>query len=126
MLKVILIKLLNNLTSASSYDEVTENKYDTENEIDVMMMHGVVPVFISCKNGEFTADELYKLNTVAECFGGKYSKKVLVSTAIDTFKKNTKEYLKQRIKDMDIKLISNVQAMSDGELAKELKSIVKN
>lgn len=108
------------------HDEVTENKYDTENEIDVMMMHGVVPVFISCKNGEFTADELYKLNTVAECFGGKYSKKVLVSTAIDTFKKNTKEYLKQRIKDMDIKLISNVQAMNDGELAKELKSIVKN
>lgn len=52
--------------------------YDTENEIDVMMMHGMVPVFVSCKNGYIEKDELYKLNTVANRFGGKYAKKFLL------------------------------------------------
>ena len=31
------------------------------NEIDVMMMHGMQPVFISCKNGSVETEELYKL-----------------------------------------------------------------
>ena len=55
---------------------------DTLNEIDVLSLRGVIPTFISCKNGKVTAEELYKLNTVAHRFGGQYSKKVLVATAI--------------------------------------------
>jgi hypothetical protein len=51
------------------HDESVEDIYDTENEIDVMLMHDVVPVFISCKNGTVTSDELYKLNTVADHYG---------------------------------------------------------
>ena len=42
-----------------------QDGYDTENEIDVMMMHGMVPVFVSCKNGYVDKDELYKLHAVA-------------------------------------------------------------
>ena len=59
-----------------------QNGYDTENEIDVIMMHGMVPVFVSCKNGYVDKDELYKLNAVATRFGGKYAKKVLVATSL--------------------------------------------
>ena len=102
------------------HDEETENIYDTENEIDVMLMHGVVPIFISCKNGVVTSEELYKLNTVAERFGGKYAKKVLVATALDT-KGDADEYFRQRAKDMGIKIIENV--FDDQELIRSLKNL---
>ena len=56
------------------------NAYNT-NEIDVFAMKGICPVFISCKNGGFDVNELYKLNTVASRFGSKkYAKKALVTT----------------------------------------------
>ena len=78
-------------------------EYDTENEIDVIMMHGMVPVFVSCKNGYIEKDELYKLNTVATRFGGKYAKKVLVATALDD--SDYSNYLRQRAEDMNIRLV---------------------
>ncbi|MBQ3004644.1 MAG: hypothetical protein IJD88_01815 [Clostridia bacterium] len=57
------------------HDENTEKVLDTENEIDVLMMHGVIPVFVSCKSSSVDSNELYKLNTIAEKFGGPYAKK---------------------------------------------------
>lgn len=77
--------------------------YDTENEIDVIMMHGMVPVFVSCKNGYIEKDELYKLNTVANRFGGKYAKKVLIATALDN--SDYSNYIRQRAADMNIRLV---------------------
>ena len=58
-------------------------KADVDNEIDVMMMHGVMPIFLSCKNGDLKPEELYKLHTVARRFGGAYSRMVLVAPSID-------------------------------------------
>ena len=104
------------------HDEQTEKQYDTENEIDVMLMHGLIPVFISCKNGIVTSDELYKLNTVAERFGGKYAKKVLVATAVSLIGE-AGNYLRQRAKDMNINLIEDVQNLSSEEFARKLKNL---
>lgn len=56
-----------------------EEQRDVANEIDVMMMHGVVPIFVSCKNGGVPTGELYKLQTVARRFGGPYARMVLVA-----------------------------------------------
>lgn len=104
------------------HDEATQEEYDTENEIDVLLMHDTVPVFISCKNGIVTSDELYKLNTVAEHFGGPYAKKVLVATAINSLGEGGK-YLRQRAEDMNIRLLENVQDLDDGEFARKIKSL---
>ena len=52
---------------------------DTVNEIDVMSIKGYVPTFISCKNGSVDQMDLYELDTVAERFGGKYAKKILIA-----------------------------------------------
>lgn len=95
---------------------VKENFYDTINEIDVFLMHDMIPVFISCKNGEVKVDELYKLNTVAERFGGKYARKVLVATALDSLGE-TGKYIRQRAQDMNIRVVENL-----GE--KELKNSI--
>ena len=53
------------------HDERTEQIYDTENEIDVLLMRHCIPLFISCKNGDVKREEPYKLCSVAERFGQK-------------------------------------------------------
>lgn len=52
---------------------------DTLNEIDVLSLHGVIPTFISCKNGNVNQMALYELKTVADKFGGKYAKKAIAA-----------------------------------------------
>ena len=67
-------------------------------------------------------EELYKLNAVAERFGGSYSKKVLVATSLSRLG-NGEAYFKQRAKDMNIKILENVQNMNDNELANKLNNL---
>ena len=67
-------------------------------------------------------EELYKLNTVADHFGGKYAKKVLVSTSLSTLGESG-EYIRQRAADMGIKCIEDVQDMSETELSKKFSSL---
>ena len=56
---------------------------DLINEVDVLALNGNVPTFISCKSGKMNYAQilhaLYELDTVANRFGGKYCKKVLVT-----------------------------------------------
>lgn len=59
---------------------MTDEEKDTENEIDVVLMKGLTLIFISCKNGQVDDDELYKLESVTNRFGGLYAKKVLIAT----------------------------------------------
>ena len=107
--------------------------FDTENEIDVMMMHGMVPVFVSCKNGYVDKDELYKLNAVATRFGGKYAKKVLVATSLDN--SDFSNYLRQRAEDMGIRLVEGYSHngnykdftdMNDIEINRVIRSLWSN
>ena len=85
------------------WDGVIHNQpdEDTTNEIDVLLLHGYCPVFISCKNGHVKKDALYELETVANRFGGKHAKKVLVATKDLT----QSDYL--RAKEMGIIVISS-------------------
>jgi len=98
--------------------------FDTENEIDVLLMHGAVPVFVSCKNGFVDSSELYKLSTVAQRFGGTLAKKVLVATSIDSLGE-AGEYLRARAKEMHIKLVENVQDLDDAAFAKKMRGLWK-
>ncbi|MGN0501964.1 MAG: hypothetical protein ACI4HN_03470, partial [Ruminococcus sp.] len=69
-------------------------------------------------------DELYKLSTVAERFGGKYAKKVLVASETDKMGISG-EYLKQRADEMGIRIIENVDAMEEAELKKAVRNLYK-
>ncbi|MBQ3403812.1 MAG: DUF1887 family protein [Oscillospiraceae bacterium] len=91
---------------------------DVENEIDVILMSGVIPVFVSCKNGLFNADELYKLNTVAERFGGKYAEKVLVYTSA-----RIKGHVLERAEEMGIQLIGRMHEASFAQFGDKLRRI---
>ena len=94
----------------------------TENEIDVMMTRGGIPVFISCKNGFFDANELYKLNSVAEQFGGEYAKKAIVASSLSSLGKGA-AYIRERAEDMGIVLIDDVKTMTDAQLERRLSTI---
>ena len=108
----------------STIHDITDEEKDTENEIDVILMRGLVPIFISCKNGYVDENELYKLNSVAEKFGGPYVQKVLIATYFGKSTEEGHKYFVQRAKDMKIQLIENVHDMSDDEFAKAIKNIL--
>lgn len=52
---------------------------DVLNEIDILSIRDNLPTFISCKIGNVDQKAFYELETVANRFGGKYAKKVLVA-----------------------------------------------
>lgn len=107
---------------ATLHDDGEEQK-DTENEIDIILMKGLVPVFISCKNGFYNENELYKLNTVAYRFGGPYAKKVLVSTYYGQLNEDSKACFAQRASDMGIELIEGVHELSEEDFRRKIRNI---
>ena len=104
------------------WDGDDRDAFRTYNEIDVLAMRGAVPMFISCKNGSVSVEELYKLNTVAEQFGKRYAKKVLVATELDRFGARA-DAVRARADDMGIRLIENIDEISDAELNRLLSTL---
>ena len=100
---------------------VTSDRPNTENEIDVMLMRGVMPIFISCKNGAVIPEEVYKLNTVAEKFGKGYAKKVLIASSAS----NLSIGALVRCNDMGIKVIDDVDKLSIDALRKKIDNLWK-
>lgn len=86
----------------------------TRNEIDVILMHNSTPLFISCKNGSVDEDELYKLHTVAQRFGGPYAKKMLIATELDR-KSTAIRALIRRAWEMDIYLVTDAAKLTPDE-----------
>lgn len=102
----------------------------TSNEIDCIFMRGMVPVFVSCKNGDVKTDELYKLDAVSEKFGSGYAKAALVSTVY--FDPHSRSYegeratenLKNRADDMQIRLLTKVHTLSYDRIGSDLARLV--
>jgi len=104
------------------WDGEIKNNNDTENEIDLIAMCDLVPVFISCKNGAIGEVELYKLHTVASRFGGKHVKKILISSESGA----EVQRLKGRARDMNITIIDGVakeKECSDAFIAEQIKKV---
>lgn len=98
------------------WDLPKDKKAKLTNEIDVLIIKDLIPCFISCKNGSIDVEELYKLSTVAERFGGKYAKKILVAS-------ENWGSVAQRAKEMDIHIIDDVKGCED--FTKDLETILK-
>lgn len=90
-----------------------ENTPDTRNEVDVVLVHGLTPLFISCKNGSVDDEELYKLYTVAQRFGGPRARKMLVLTDLDRGSPKADLSYTQRARDMGIHLVAEGAALKD-------------
>ena len=91
---------------------------DVENEIDIILMRGLMPVFISCKNGSCDINELFKLSVVAEHFGGKFVRSVLAGTEIDKT-----DNLELRAKAMGIKPWLKLHQISENNFISNLSNL---
>ena len=91
---------------------------ETRNEIDVVLMRGTIPLFISCKNGNIGEEELYKLHTVAARFGGPHARKMLIATVLDQKTAAANRSFTQRAWDMDIFLVPDAADMTSEEWRK--------
>jgi len=80
---------------------------DTRNEVDLIFMRGLIPVFVSCKNGQVHKEDLYELYSVGEKFGGEYAKKLLLCTYISNDSQK-KENIINRAKSMNIDIIEDI------------------
>lgn len=92
-----------------------KGRREVENEIDVLLTKGAIGYFISCKNGMVDSSELYKLNTVASRFGGRYAKKILVIS----FFEPDMSFMK-RAEEMGIKVVKNVRLLQKKDFIKRL------
>ncbi|MBE6761147.1 MAG: hypothetical protein E7551_02560 [Ruminococcaceae bacterium] len=103
-----------------------ENKEsDTFNEIDVILLSDLIPIFISCKNGQIDDSELYKLEAVANRFGGENVKKVLISTYFGK-QGSSKQHFCKRAVDMDIVFIDQVHKLSNSHFKGLIKQLVNS
>lgn len=98
---------------------------ETRNEIDVVLMHGMTPLFISCKNGNIGDEELYKLNTVAGQFGGPHARKMLIATDLDQKSPSANRSFSQRAWDMDIFLETDAAELSRKEWSQIFKKAMQ-
>ena len=103
------------------WDGSEYNNKGTRNEVDVLAVHNVTPVFISCKMGVPTPLALSEIKTLSDKFGGERTQTVLM-TAADVEKKNPA--VAQRARDLGIYLL-DARKMDSGALAKRLRIIAE-
>ena len=96
-----------------------EDRSGTMNEIDGLLMHGAVPVFVSCKLGGVPKEALYEVDTVAARFGGAYAARALVCSRLSG-SESARKAIRQRARDMGILLIEGVDSLSRRELGRRL------
>ncbi len=101
--------------------EILNSATDVRNEIDAIMIHKDVPVFVSCKSGAVDSNELYKLSVVAERFGGEKAKAVLISYAFG----NTThaQSLRNRAEEMNIKIVEYDFRTTEKEMTEKIKTL---
>jgi len=80
---------------------------ETRNEVDVVLTRGLIPLFVSCKNGGVDERELYKLSTVAHRFGGPYAKMMLIATDFEPGSDSTDSAFIRRAAEMGIYVVAD-------------------
>lgn len=63
------------------WDGIPQRRDNVVNEIDVMLMRGITPIFISCKTSVPTTESLNEIELYAKKLGGAGAKSMLVTTA---------------------------------------------
>ncbi|MBE6974404.1 MAG: DUF1887 family protein [Ruminococcaceae bacterium] len=97
---------------------------ETRNEIDLIAVRNGVPLFVSCKHGNVEEDELYKLTTVAERFGGPYARKMLIATDIGKVDASL-EAFRLRARDMGIHLVAHAAKMPSHQWQNAFREAMK-
>lgn len=101
------------------WEDAPKGHDTTRNEIDVLLVKGVTPVFISCKTGQPTALAMSEIKIISEKFGGIFTKTVIMTAS--NLKQENKALL-QRATDLGIYVLDKSD-LDSGNLAKLLLDI---
>ena len=80
-----------------------------KNEIDVLVNIGNALLFVECKSGSFTQDNIYKLSSVFKTYGSYKSKGVIVSYSPDVIRPD----LLEKAKEQRVSLLVPNRSMAD-------------
>ena len=87
------------------------------NEIDVVAVRGIHPVFISCKTNEIRTEALNELAILRDRFGGKYARAMIVTSANATA---SRALSRMRASELNIEVVEWNDLLS-GRLLKALQ-----
>lgn len=88
------------------------------NEIDVMCMKGIMPVFISCKTGAVTTEALNELAILRDRFGGKGARAAIVTT------RSCRTVTRNRAAELDINVI-DLSDLRGGKLQSRVTALLQ-
>ena len=90
------------LSAVVNWEGGSTQRDSVTNEIDVMAVRGVQPVFISCKTSEIKTEALNELAILRDRFGGKGSRAVIVTSATVT---KDRSPMRRRAAELEIEVI---------------------
>ena len=102
------------------WDNARGKTPSTRNEIDILVVQGITPVFISCKMGVPSPLALTEIKILSEKFGGGRTRTVML-TAANVHEE--KRPLSQRAKDLQITLLDRGN-LQRGEFVQSLQRVV--
>lgn len=87
------------------------------NEIDVMAMYGILPVFISCKTCSISTEALNELAVLRDRFGGFIAKAAIVTA------QKCRSITRHRASELGIEII-DLDDLKSGRTAKHIKNMI--
>ena len=111
--------LFNDVRTSAVVDwEGTFRQDNVTNEIDVMAMRGIIPVFISCKTCDVSTEALNELAILRDRFGGNTAKAAIVTT------KRCQNITRHRASELHIEVI-DLDDINDEKAKEHIASMVK-
>ncbi len=95
------------------------DRRDTRNEIDVLLIRGLTPIFVSCKSGSPEAKDLYEIRYLAERFGGKHACAAIATAQSVSLEERS---LLRRAGNMEVAVIESDDLL-DGNVARLLAGL---
>ena len=125
---VLELKVFRNCLAAGCFQDVvfsavvnweggTTQRNAVTNEIDVVAVRGIQPIFISCKTNEIRTEALNELAIIRDRFGGKGSRAMIVTSANAT---RSRAVMRMRAAELGIEVVEWSDLVS-GRLVDRLK-----
>ena len=96
--------------------EKRQHSVDVRNEVDVVLIYGHIPVFVSCKNTRVENEHLYEIAAMARHYGGRYARAAIVSNA------DNLPAIRLRAKEMGILLVDELSRRSLDEVVRVFRT----
>ena len=105
------------LSAVVNWEGGTTQRNAVTNEIDVVAVQGVQPIFISCKTSDIRTESLNELAVLRDRFGGKGSRAIIVTSAPAT---RNRALMRMRAAELNIEVIE-LGDLDKNRLIKRLK-----